>query len=144
MPEARYRHILAVDLGEKRIGLAVSDPTGVLASALMVLNSQGRAKDVLAVLQAARSEGVEAVLVGVPVSMSGEHGPMAEKSRRFGELLAERSGLPVLYWDERLTTVEANRYLRDAGMRAVKRRRTIDAHAAALLLQGYLDYVKSS
>jgi putative Holliday junction resolvase len=143
VPQARYRHLLAVDLGERRIGLAVSDPTGVLASALAVVHSHGRARDVQAVAETAQREGVEAVLVGVPVSMSGGRGPMAEKSHRFGELLAERSGLPVVYWDERLTTVEASRYLRDAGMRAAKRRQTLDAHAAAVLLQSYLDYVRS-
>lgn len=137
-----HRHLLGVDLGERRIGLAVSDPTGLLASALKVLQSQGRAKDVAAVADVARAEEVEAVVVGVPVSMNGSYGPMAEKSHRFGEMLAEQLGRPVVYWDERLTTAEASRYLRDSGMRAEKRRQTIDAAAAAVLLQGYLDYLR--
>lgn len=137
-----YRHLLAVDLGERRIGLAASDPTGLLARALRVLPSQGRARDVAAVAEVAREEGVEAVVVGVPVSLNGMYGPQAEKSRRFGELLAVVLGRPVLYWDERLTTVEASRYLREAGMRTRKRRQTIDAAAAAVLLQGYLDYLR--
>lgn len=134
--------MLGVDLGERRIGLAVSDPTGLLAGALRVLQSQGRARDVAAVAEVAREEGVEAVVVGVPVSMDGSYGPMAEKSRKFGDMLAEQLGRPVVYWDERLTTTEASRYLRDAGMRAEKRRQTIDAAAAAVLLQSYLDYLR--
>jgi putative Holliday junction resolvase len=140
--EPTYRHLLGVDLGEKRIGLAVSDPTGFLATALRVLPSQGRARDVAAVAGVATAEGVEAIVIGVPVNMDGSHGPQAEKSRRFGEMLAARFAVPVLYWDERLTTVEASRYLRDSGMRRQKRRETLDAAAAAVLLQGYLDYLR--
>jgi putative Holliday junction resolvase len=71
--------------------------------------------------------------------MDGSYGPQAEKSRKFGAAL-EAAGIAVLYWDERLTTVEAQRYLRDAGMRSQKRRQSIDAAAAAILLQSYLDY----
>lgn len=142
MSESTHRHLLGVDLGEKRIGLAVSDPTGLLASALRVLPSQGRAKDAAAVSEIAAAEGVEGVVIGVPVNMDGSYGPQAEKSRRFGDELARRFAGAVLYWDERLTTVEASRYLIDSGMRRQKRRETIDAAAAAVLLQGYLDYLR--
>src|SRR5207247_9258205 len=83
--------------------------------------------------------GAGAVVVGVPVNMDGSYGPQAEKSRRFGAAL-EALGLPVVYWDERLTTVEAQRYLRDGGMSRQKRRQTVDAAAAEILLQSYLDY----
>ena len=131
--------LLGLDLGERRIGLALGDPTGFLASALEVLASRGRARDVEAVRAIAAREGAGAVVVGVPVNMDGSYGPQAEKSRRFGAAL-EAVGLPVVYWDERLTTVEAQRYLRDGGMSRQKRRQTIDATAAAILLQSYLDF----
>ena len=130
--------LLGLDLGERRIGVAVGDPTGFLASALEVLESRGRARDVAAVRAIAAREGAETVVVGMPVNMDGSYGPQAEKSRRFGAAL-EASGLPVVYWDERLTTVEAQRYLREGGMSRQKRRQTIDAAAAAILLQSYLD-----
>jgi putative Holliday junction resolvase len=135
----RSGRLLGLDLGERRIGVALGDPTGFLASALEVLPSRGRARDVEAVREIAAREGVEAVVVGVPVNMDGSRGPQAEKSQRFGAAL-EAAGLPVVYWDERLTTVEAQRYLRDGGMSRQKRRETIDAAAAAILLQSYLDY----
>lgn len=134
--------LLGVDLGERRIGLAVGDPTGTIASALRVLPSLSRARDVAAVSQIAREEGARTVVVGMPVSMNGTYGPQAEKARRFGAAL-EAAGVLVVYWDERLTTVEAARYLRDSGMRREKRARTIDAAAAALLLQNYLDYIRN-
>jgi putative Holliday junction resolvase len=130
---------MGLDLGERRIGVAVSDPTGFLASARELIPSIGRAKDVAVVVERARAEGVEIVVVGVPVNMDGSYGPMAEKSRRFGAAL-EEAGLQVVYWDERLTTTEASRYLRDTGMKRQKRRESIDSAAAAILLQSYLDY----
>jgi len=131
--------LLGLDLGERRIGVALGDPTGFLASALEVLASRGRARDVEAVREIAAREGVGAVVVGLPVNMDGSYGPQAEKSRRFGAALAA-AGVEVVYWDERLTTVEAQRYLRESGMSRQKRRDTIDAAAAAILLQSYLDY----
>ena len=130
---------MGLDLGERRIGVAVSDPTGFLASARELIQSIGRAKDVAVVVERVRAEGVSTVVVGVPVNMDGSYGPMAEKSRRFGAAL-EEAGLEVVYWDERLTTTEASRYLRDTGMKRQKRRESIDSAAAAILLQSYLDY----
>ena len=135
----RGGRLLGLDLGERRIGLALGDPTGLLAGALMVLPSRVRARDVAAVREIAAREGAVAAVVGVPVNMDGSRGPQAEKSHRFGAAL-EAAGLPVIYWDERLTTVEAQRYLRDGGMSREKRRQTIDAAAAQILLQSYLDY----
>jgi putative Holliday junction resolvase len=130
---------MGLDLGERRIGVALGDPTGFLASALEVLPSRGRARDVASVREIAAREGAEEIVVGVPVNMDGSRGPQAEKSHRFGAAL-EAAGLTVVYWDERLTTVEAQRYLRDGGMSRQTRRETIDAAAAAILLQSYLDY----
>ena len=135
----RGGRLLGLDLGERRIGVALGDPTGFLASAHEVLQSRGRVRDVEAVRQIADREGVDAVVVGVPLNMDGSRGPQAEKSHRFGAAL-EAAGLPVVYWDERLTSVEAQRYLRRGGMSRQKRREAIDAAAAAILLQSYLDY----
>jgi len=130
---------MGLDLGERRIGVALGDPTGLLASAHDVIASRGRARDVAAVAELARCEAVDAAVIGVPVNMDGSYGPQAEKSRRFGAAL-EAAGVPVVYWDERLTTVESQRYLRDSGMRATKRRQSVDAAAAQILLQSYLDF----
>jgi putative Holliday junction resolvase len=130
---------LGVDIGERRIGLAIGDPSGTLASTLDVLPARGRARDAAAVAEIAAREGVTVLVVGLPLSLSGADGPMAEKARRFGAALAQASGLEVNYWDERLTTSGAQRYLRDAGMRREKRARTIDSAAAAVMLQSYLD-----
>ena len=130
--------VLGVDLGSKRIGLALSDELRFLASSHSVLPSRGRAQDARAVAQVAREVGAGTIVLGLPLSLSGEEGPQAEKARRFGDALAKQ-GLEVHFWDERLTTLEAQRYLRDAGMRRAKRAATIDAAAAAVLLQSYLD-----
>jgi putative Holliday junction resolvase len=129
---------LGVDLGSKRIGLALSDETGFLASAHSVLASRGRARDAAAIAEVARSTGADTIVLGLPLSLSGDEGPQAEKARRFGDALAKHA-LEVHFWDERLTTLEAQRYLRDAGMRRAKRALTLDAAAAAILLQSYLD-----
>ena len=130
--------ILGVDLGSKRIGLALSDEMGFLASSHSVLPSRGRSQDARAVAEIAKSNDAATIVLGLPLSLSGAEGPQAEKTRRFGDALAKQ-GLEVQLWDERLTTLEAQRYLRDAGMRRAKRAETIDAAAAAVLLQSYLD-----
>jgi putative Holliday junction resolvase len=130
--------LLGVDLGSKRIGLALSDELGFLASSHSVLPSRGRAQDARAVAEVAKANDATTIVLGLPLSLSGEEGPQAEKARRFGDALAKQ-GLEVQLWDERLTTLEAQRYLRDAGMRRAKRAQTIDAAAAAVLLQSYLD-----
>jgi putative Holliday junction resolvase len=130
--------LLAVDLGSKRIGLALSDELGFLASSHSVLPSRGRQQDARAVAQIAKSNDASTIVLGLPLSLSGEEGPQAEKTRRFADALAKQ-GVEVQLWDERLTTLEAQRYLRDAGMRRAKRAATIDAAAAAVLLQSYLD-----
>lgn len=130
---------LGVDFGDRRIGLAVGDPTGFLASALEVVESKGRARDAATIAAIAAREGATTIVLGLPVNMKGETGPQAEKVRRFGDALARETPARVEYWDERLTTVEAQRYLIDAGMNRRKRAATIDAAAAAVLLQGYLD-----
>src|SRR5688500_4714097 len=130
--------LLGVDLGSKRIGLALSDETGFLASPYSILESKGRARDAAAVAEVAKASGADTIVLGLPLSLSGDEGPQADKARRFGDALAKHA-LEVHFWDERLTTLEAQRYLRDAGMRRAKRAQTLDAAAAAILLQSYLD-----
>jgi putative Holliday junction resolvase len=129
---------MGVDVGERRIGVALSDETGFLASAHTVIRSEGRARDTAALARLATEQAVSTVVVGLPLSLSGQPGPQAEKARRFGAALAEHD-LEVVFWDERLTTLEAQRYLREGGMRRAKRAETLDAVAAAILLQSYLD-----
>ena len=131
---------LGLDVGEKRIGVAISDPTGWLASGRTVVHSISREKDVRAVAKIAGEEAVTLIVVGMPVSLNGTEGPQAEKVRRFGTELSKATPIEVVYWDERFTTIEARRYLRDGGMRAKKQRANIDATAAEVLLQNYLDY----
>ena len=130
--------IMGVDVGEKRIGVALSDETAFLASAHSVIRSEGRARDTAALARLAREQSVSSVVVGMPLSLSGQPGPQAEKARRFGEALAQHD-LEVVFWDERLTTLEAQRYLRDRGTRRAMRAETIAAAAAAILFQSDLD-----
>ncbi len=131
---------LGLDIGEKRIGIAISDPTGWLASGRTVVRSIGRDKDVVAIAKIISNEAVTLIVIGMPLSLNGTEGPQADKVRRFAKELTKATIVEIVFWDERLTTVEAQRYLRDAGMRTSKRRANIDAAAAAILLQNYLDY----
>lgn len=130
---------LAVDLGTKRIGLAIGDPTGLVATALPFVAARGPRKDVEAIAAVAAAEDAATIVVGLPLSMNGQSGPMADKARAFGASLAALSGREVVFWDERLTTSEALRRMREGGVRRDKRAATVDSAAAAILLQSYLD-----
>ena len=109
--------ILAVDWGERRIGLAVSDPQGVIATGLDTLEVTGTEQAVSRVVQVAREQEVERIVVGLPLLMSGVHGEAAEAATQFASLLERRSGLPVETYDERLTTALSQRRLRETGVR---------------------------
>ena len=141
LPEGR---ILGVDLGDARIGLAVSDPLGVTAQPLGHVPGGGRAKAVAAVVAAAREHEAVTIVVGCPRLMSGEMGERAQAAQRFAEELASALGAPVVLWDERLTSVAAQRALIDGGVRRQRRREVVDAVAAALILQGWLDAQRAS
>jgi putative Holliday junction resolvase len=133
---------LGVDLGSRRIGLAVSDPTGTLASPLAVLERTGdRAADHRAIVAAARESEVTTIVVGLPRSLSGKEGPAARDARAEVDALREVAGdsLPVEMYDERLTTVTAERSLVEAGVRRDARKRVVDKVAAAVMLQGWLE-----
>lgn len=132
--------ILGLDLGDKRIGVALSDPMGWTAQGLEVIHSTGGAKsDIKKIKEIAQKYEVEKVVVGLPLNMDGSPGPRAEKARAFAGRLAGVLGLPVETWDERLTTAEAERLLIEADMKRSKRRQVIDKMAAVLILQNYLD-----
>jgi putative Holliday junction resolvase len=138
MPGAPGRY-LGLDVGEKRIGVALSDETATLATALTTLSRAGARRDVAAVAALARRHEVMAVVVGLPLNMDGSRGPQAEKMLAFVEALRRRLDVPVLPRDERLTTVEAEERLREVGLDWKERKRVIDQTAAAVILQEYLD-----
>ena len=131
--------ILGVDFGGRRIGLAVADADARVAVPVGAIDRAGVDDPCDAVAEAARARGADAVVVGLPVLMSGAAGAQAKEAREFAALLAERSGLSVRTWDERLSSVEAERRLREAGGRRKPKPGEQDAMAAALVLQAYLD-----
>lgn len=131
--------VLGLDVGDRRIGVAVSDPTGLLASAHSVVERVGVRRDAERIAGIARDVEAERIVVGLPRRLDGELGEQAEKVQRFVRELASVLPLPIDYWDERLTSVEANRVMQAAGVRSRQRRGTVDAVAASLILQGYLD-----
>jgi putative holliday junction resolvase len=133
--------ILALDLGKKRIGLAISDPLGITAQGLPNLVRTRKRADLEGIEDLAKQYGVGLVLLGNPMNMSGTEGRQSEWVHEFGEALAKRTGLPVKYWDERLTTVEASRVLRSSGIGLEKRNAAVDRLSAVILLQSYLDSV---
>jgi putative Holliday junction resolvase len=131
--------VLGLDLGSKRIGVALSDPSGVIASPLTTLERRGGERDLAAVGALVREHEVGAIVVGLPLHMDGRRGPEAEAARRFARALADAVGVPVDTLDERWTTVEAERALRESGRKGRKRRAVVDAVAAAILLRTWLD-----
>ena len=132
--------IMAIDYGDAHTGVALSDPTGLLAGQTMVINSW-KAETVLAELaRIVREQGVTETVMGFPRNMDGTEGPRAEKYRAFAAQLEEAIGMPVTLWDERRTTVDAHRILFEAGRNAKKRKKQVDAVAASLILEGYLTF----
>jgi putative holliday junction resolvase len=134
---------LGLDVGDKRIGVALSDPLGMLASPLLVIERQDDAADIAAILQIVKQCKVEKIIVGLPQSMNGTIGAQAEKVKLFGEKLKKESPAPVDFRDERLSTVSAKRMIREAGTRkSNKKKGEYDAAAAAIILQTFLDEYK--
>jgi len=134
--------ILGLDHGERRIGVALSDPTGTIASPHSVIDRRG--DDVAGALRSLIDEyGVELIVVGLPLQLSGEEGISAQAARAFADDVAEESGLPVALQDERYTTVTAEEALLEGGVRRRRRREVRDKVAAAVMLQSYLDSRRS-
>ncbi|EJY57015.1 Holliday junction resolvase YqgF [Alicyclobacillus hesperidum URH17-3-68] len=130
---------LAVDYGERRVGIALSDPTGLIASALTVIQRETDEQVVDVIAGLVVEHGVDRIIVGNPITMKGEVGEKAQKAASFAQQLRERVSIPVELFDERLTTVSAERALLEGDVRRKRRRSIIDAVAATILLQNYLD-----
>ena len=129
--------VLAIDYGDARTGIAVSDALGMLAGETFVIKEWDPQRLAETIIAAAKERDVGTLVLGLPKNMDGTEGPRAEKARAFGALLGA-SGLPVIFWDERRTTVDAHRILRESGKREKKHKDTVDAVAAALILEAYL------
>jgi putative Holliday junction resolvase len=135
--------ILAVDWGERRVGLAVSDPTGIIATGLETLEVRNAADALTRVSDVARREEVEAVVVGLPLLMSGERGEAAVAAQSFADALAQRVAVPVSTYDERLTSALSARRLKEVGVRTGHARKKVDQGAAIALLESYLSRLQS-
>lgn len=131
--------ILGLDVGDKTIGVAVSDEMGWTAQPLIVIRRQSKIKDSRAVAELVDEYSAETVVVGLPRNMDGSLGPQAIKTEAFGQALAQEIEIEIVYWDERLSTKAAERALIEADMSRAKRKKVVDKIAASIILQGYLD-----
>lgn len=139
-PVDELSRIVGIDPGEARIGIAISDEEGSIAFPRETVSARGSDEDAARrVCEALRDEQVSLAVVGLPLRLDGTEGEAARRARAFGDVLGGLLDVPIAYWDERLTTVAAERSLREMGRRGRKQRAVIDQSAATLLLQGYLD-----
>lgn len=130
--------IMAIDYGDARIGLAVSDMLGMLCGEAWTMEEWNMERASVRISEEAARRGVEKLVLGLPKNMDGSEGPRAEKSRKFREMLVKDSGLEVVLWDERRSSIEAHAILHAAGKKEKTHRKTVDAVAASLILEGYL------
>ena len=135
--------IMAIDYGDAHTGIAVSDPTGLLAGFTTVITAYRPEAVAQRVAELAREHGAEELVLGHPVNMDGSLGPRSEKAKAMQALLEEATGLPVVLWDERRTTIDAHHILYQSGKNAKQRKKVVDAVAATLILEGYLTYKKN-
>jgi putative Holliday junction resolvase len=135
---------MGLDVGDRRIGIALSDESSIIASPRETLERKGNKKDIAHLLDLARREDVSEIVVGMPYSLDGTVGPQAEKVGRFVEALRSSTAIRITTWDERLTTVEAESLLVEANVSRDERKGKVDQAAAALILQGYLDSRRAS
>jgi putative Holliday junction resolvase len=138
-PPERPPRILGLDVGSKRIGLALSDPLGITAQGLETLHRQNKRFDFAQLEQVIREHRVAEIVVGLPLRMTGGEGIQAEKMQAFAEEIRRRFRLPVHLWDERLTSAQANRLLRETEMSIKRRGEVVDQMAAVLILQSWMD-----
>src|SRR6185369_3589741 len=131
--------VLGLDVGSKTIGMAVSDPLWITAQGLQTLRRKNKRTDFGRLNQIIQQYEISEIVVGLPLRMSGMEGTQSEKMRRFAEDLGKASGLPVHLWDERLTSAEANRVLRDSEMSIKRRAEVVDRLAAVLILQNWME-----
>ena len=130
--------IMAIDYGDQRTGLAVSDLMGMLCGEAWTVTEWNPERLAEQISREAKSREVGTLVLGLPKNMDGSEGPRAEKCRQFKALLEEVCGLPVVLWDERRSSIEAHAILHAAGKKEKKHRKTVDAVAASLILEGYL------
>lgn len=130
---------MGLDVGTKTVGVALSDELSLTAQGLTTVRRTNLKADLAALQAIIQEHSVTRIVVGLPLNMNGSEGPRAEASRKLGEVLGEASGLPVEYWDERLSTVAAERVLLEADVSRQKRKQVIDQLAAGIILQGWLD-----
>lgn len=131
--------IMALDYGEKRIGIALSDPLGITAQGIMVLERTSLKKDIALLTDICRKEEVGEIVLGLPRNLNGSLGAKAQEVKKFGETLRKKLELPVFYWDEWLSTVAAEKALLEADLSRKKRKKVIDKTAAVIILQSYLE-----
>ena len=134
--------IMAIDYGDQRIGLAVSDLLGMLCGEAWTMNEWDMERASKRIAEEAAAREVGTLVLGLPKKMDGSEGVRAEKSREFKAMLERDSGLPVVLWDERRSSIEAHAILHAAGKKEKQHRKTVDAVAASLILEGYLESLK--
>ena len=136
--------VMAIDLGDVRTGVAFSDLTGMIAGRAFTLTEYNRDRLCVRLCQEIEIESPEKIVLGMPVNMNGTEGPRAAGVRAFAELLGEACHKEIVLWDERQSTITASRILSDAGKKRDKQRKQVDAVAASVILQAYLDYMRQS
>ena len=136
--------VLGLDVGDRRIGIAISDPLGLTAQGLETLHRKNKKHDFAYLYRIIRDYQVREIVLGLPLRMSGAEGPQAQKIQAFAEDLRKHFKLPVHLWDERLTSAQANRLLRETDLSIEKRAQAVDRMAAVLILQGWMEIHRSS
>ena len=135
--------VMAIDYGDARTGVALSDPSGLLTGFTTVIHSRNRETMMAQLAALCKERGADRLVMGFPRNMDGTEGPRAALYREFAASLEEATGMPVRLWDERRTTVEAHQILSSQNYHGKKRKNTVDAVAASLILEGYLGYLRN-
>ena len=133
--------VLAIDYGDARTGIAISDIMGMIVGQTTVIHSRNAKKTADEIARIVKECGAEKLVMGFPRNMDGSEGPRADLYREFAALVEETVGMPVVLWDERRTTVEAHNILSDCNYHGKKRKNTVDAVAASMILEGYLAFL---
>lgn len=133
--------VMAIDYGDARTGIAISDMTGSIVGTTTVIHSRSRTDTAEQIVRLMRENGVQRLVMGLPKNMDGTEGPRAALYKEFAAIVQEKSGLEVVLWDERRTTIEAHQILSVSGYHGKKRKNTVDAVAASLILEGYLSFL---
>ncbi len=134
--------ILGLDIGSKRIGVAVSDELGIISRSLLTIDRKSEEEVNRQLGDIISKDAIKEIVVGLPINMNGSHGPQARSAAAFADKLKSDFNIPVKLWDERMSTMQVERVLIDAGVRRAKRKKKIDALAAQVILQSYLNAQK--